>query len=359
MESVRRRKGDGYRRADGRWVVRAKVGTRSRVFYGRTLGEARRKAEDATGEWQPTETGTVAAFLTDWLTEGHDSLKPQTWSRYEVIVRRHLIPWIGDLQLSKVTESTVRDLQAQLRRGKLGDTSRHHVHAVLGAALEAARRRGLIQTNPAHSVPAPRMHHRPKQILTEAEARRLLDAARGTEYEPLFVLALTTGARVGELLALSWRDVDLEGARLSIRGTAVTGFDGTREISDPKTARGRRVVPLPPMTVAALAAYRAHAGEDAELLFPGRGGGVLAASTIRRDHFYPLLERAGLPRMTFHSLRDTAATLMLQRGVSAHVVSFILGHASVSTTLSIYAHVTRGLEAQATAEIQSIYGDRA
>lgn len=122
---------------------------------------------------------------------------------------------------------------------------------------------------------------------------------------------------------------------------------GSRTVAEARWA----IRPVTKVTVAALAAYQVRSGRDTGLLFPGANGGPLAAGTILRGHFYPLLERAGLPRMTFHSLRDTAATLMLQRGVSAHVVSFTLGHASVSTTLAIYAHVTRGLEAQATAEI--------
>ena len=330
---------------------------RRRSFYGRTLTEARRKAEDARGEWRPTQTGTVADFLADWLAAGRDSLKPQTWKRYETIVRRQVVPAIGDIQLAALGEKDlVRTPSRSPRQARRHDPAPRPCRA--RNALEEAKRRGLIQSNPARGVRPPRVKHREKVILTETDARRLLDAAKGDPMEPLYVLALTTGARVGELLALSWRDIDLEGERITIRGNAVDGYDG-REIASPKTTAGHRVIPIPAVTVEMLAAFQARSGGDRA---SGSYSAIRPAGSSRRGsrckRLLPLVERAGLPRMTFHSLRDTAATLMLQRGVPAHMVSRMLGHASVAITLSIYAHVTTGLEDQASAAMQGIYGDR-
>lgn len=112
---------------------------------------------------------------------------------------------------------------------------------------------------------------------------------------------------------------------------------------------------MPPVTVQALAALRARAGSGDGLVFPGGDGGLMHSQTLGRA-FHAHLQRAGLAPMTFHALRDTAATLMLQGGVPAHVVSRILGHASEAITLSVYAHVTRGMEAQAAAAVQAVFG---
>jgi integrase len=251
VDEVRRRvKGQGNKRPDGRWAVRTIVSGRPVTVYGRTQAEARRKAEGVRGEWRPAATGTVADFAAQWLQEKHVSTKPQTWTRYAAIMRLHVLPSLGSLQISRVTEVNLTGLYAEVAAKGLGGTSCHHVAVVLGTLLEDARRRRLIQANPARNVRAPRMQHRPKTILGEAEARRLLDAVRGDAAEALYTLALTTGMRQGELLALHWRDVDLEAGRVNVRGTAVNGYQG-REIDTTKTARSLRDIPIPPVTVQA------------------------------------------------------------------------------------------------------------
>jgi integrase len=348
-----RQKGSGTKLADGRWQVRATIGGRRQAFYGATLAEARRKAEDGRSAWQPTAAASLADFSAQWLRDKRSSTKPQTWARYDGIMRLHVVPALGSLPLSKVNEDDLGRFYGSL---KLGDTSRHHVAVVLGTMLEDARRRRLIQANPARNVRAPRMRHKEKRPLTEAEARGLLETARGDRLEALYVLALTTGMRQGELIALRWANLDLEAGTVQVRGTAVTDYDGSRRIDTPKTGRSLRDIPIPPVAVQALAAHRARLGNPADgLVFPGRDGKLMAAQTVARE-FYIMLAAAKLPRMSFHTLRDTAATLMLSRGISPHVVSVILGHASVNTTLAVYAHVTRGLEAQAAATVQAIFG---
>jgi integrase len=355
--SRRRRKGDGYRRPDGLWVVRVRAADGTRIqCYGRTLAEAKRKAEARKAEWRPAAEASVAAFAEEWLTERRASMKPQGWAAYERALRLHILPVLGDVPLARVTERHLGDLYAGLAAKGLGGTSCNFAGVVLKVMLSDAERRSMIQRNPSRHVRLPRIvRSREKLILDADEARRLIEAARGEEFEALYTLALTTGMRSGEIRALSWRDVDLEGARVRVRGTVTTRIGGGRAIDSPKTARSLRDVPIPPVTVQALAALRPRSAPAGELVFPGQDGTLMHSQTLGRA-FHAHLQRAGLPPMTFHALRDTAATLMLQGGVPALVVSRILGHASAAITLTVYAHVTRGMEAQATAAVQAIFG---
>jgi integrase len=352
-----RRKGEGYRRPDGLWVVRVQLADGKRVAcYGKTLAEAKRKAEAKKGEWRPAAEASVTAFAGEWLTERRASMKPQGWAAYERALRLHVLPVLGGVPVANLTERHLCDLYAWLAAQGLGGTSCNFAGVVLKAMLSDAERRAMIQRNPSRHVRLPRIvRSREKVILDTEEARRLIEAARGEGFEALYTLALTTGMRSGEIRALRWRDVDLEGSRVRVRGTVTTRIGGGRAIDSPKTARSLRDVPIPPVTVEALAAHRARSARAGELIFPGRDGTLMHSQTLGRA-FHAHLERAGLTPMTFHALRDTAATLMLQGGVPAHVVSRILGHASEAITLSVYAHVTRGMEAQATAAVQAVFG---
>ncbi len=352
-----RHKGDGYRRDDGLWVIRVQLADGKRVAcYGKTLAEARRKAEAKRGEWRPAAEASVASFAQDWLSERRTSMKPQGWATYERTLRLHILPVLGDVPLAEVTERHLADLYGRLAAQGLAGSSANFVGVVLKAMLSDAERRSMIQRNPSRHVRLPRIvRSREKVILDAEEARRLIEAAKGEGFAALYTLALTTGMRSGEIRALRWRDIDLEGGRVLVRGTVTTRIGGGRIIDTPKTTRSLRDIPIPQVTVQALAAHRARSAPADGMVFPGRNGTLLHSQTLGRA-FHTHLDRAGLRPMTFHALRDTAATLMLQGGVPAHVVSRILGHASEAITLSVYAHVTRGMEAQAAAAVQAIFG---
>ena len=352
----RRRKGTGYQRPDGVWVVRW-TGTdgRRHACTGRTAAEARRRAEQQRGEWQPAEGGTFGAFADRWLEEKRGSLKPQTWRRYEQLVRLHLMPFLGGKHLVKITEGDLDSLYSGFRARGMNPTTQAHSATVLGTMLEAARRRKLIRDNPVRNLRKPRMAHSEIHVLSASEVRRLIEASEGSRLHALYVLAVTTGMRLGELLALRWADVDLGSHVVHVHGSVTVGWSGKLEAVAPKTKRSRRDVPLAPVAVEALRTHleRSEPGKS-DLLFPGRGGGYMSGSTVYVALRH-LLDDAGLPRVRFHDLRHTAATLLLERGVSAHVVAGLLGHANVSTTLGVYGHVTRGLEVQAATKIQEIF----
>ncbi|HET9110690.1 MAG TPA: site-specific integrase, partial [Ktedonobacterales bacterium] len=183
----------------------------------------------------------------------------------------------------------------------------------------------------------------------------------------LYVLALSTGMRQGELLGLRWREVDLD--RATARVTATLQKTGARlELAAPKTHRSKRQIALTPSAVSVLHAHRARQAEerlragaawaDWDLVFCNQVGGPLQKGNVLVKDFVPLLKRAGVRRVRFHDLRHTAATLLLGRGVPVKVVSELLGHASIAITLDVYAHVLPDMQAQAAEVMEAALGTR-
>jgi integrase len=223
------------------------------------------------------------------------------------------------------------------------------------AGLAARRERG-------------RHDQRGRHCGTSAEqAKALLRAVEGDRYEAIYVLALTTGARIGELLALRWSDLDIGAspAVLRIERTRSAAKEGPT-FTTPKGGKGRNAH-LTPRAVEALRSHRARqnadrlavgsAWEEGDLIFPTRTGAPMRPSNLSDDHFKPLLERAGLPRsVRFHDLRHTAATLLLSRGVDIVSVQRLLGHASAAMTLNVYAHFVPSMGEATAAAMESALG---
>jgi len=221
------------------------------------------------------------------------------------------------------------------------------------------------QRDVASLVDAPRIQRHEIHPLTPEQTDRVLEAARGDPLEALYGLAVTTGMRQGELLALKWRDVDLEGGSLSVHAT-LQRVNGGLEISEPKTKRSNRRVELSQRTVAALRAHRARqkearlrhlqAWEDTDLVFTNEVGRPIEATNLVSRSFQPLLKRAGVPRIRFHDLRHTAATLLLGKGIHPKIVSEMLGHSSIAITLDIYSHVIPTMQKQAATTMDALFG---
>jgi integrase len=367
----KRANGDGsiHRRKDGRWCASIGVGkgkrkhflSRDRDVVAKQLAAALKKQHDR--EPIVTDRQTVAQYLKSWLASVQPSLKHQTWRRYEQYVRLHIEPELGRLQLRKLTPQHVQRLYASKLAEGLSSTTVHHLHATLHKALSMAVRWDLVQRNVADLVDPPRSREFPITTLSPVQARALLAAARDNRLEALYVLALTTGMRQGELLALSWDDIDFGRAVAQVRGSLQRTPDGL-QIAAPKTSGSRRSVALAREPLDALrrhktaqAAERLRMGaawEDHGLVFPNEVGRPMMAANMVRRSFEPLLRTAGLPPIRFHDLRHTAATLLLGEGVHPKVVSEMLGHTRISTTMDLYSHVTPTMQRQAVAAFDSL-----
>jgi integrase len=215
-------------------------------------------------------------------------------------------------------------------------------------------------------VDAPRMRHHEMATLSEEQARAFLTATVGDRLEALFVLALATGMRQGELLALKWRDVDFSSGTLQVWATLQHTLAGY-EFRKPKTAHSRRRIALSELAQEALRLHytrqveeRRHADpgwQDLDLVFPTRIGGPKDGYNLLRQSFFPLLRRANLPCMRFHNLRHIAATLLLGRGINPKIVSEMLGHSHIAITLHLYSHVTSHMQQQAADAMDAALGD--
>jgi len=359
------------------WEARLRLADGSRKsLYATTRQEAARLLASALRDRDNglpivrDERQTVAAYLAAWLAIVKLTIRPKTWKRYEQYVRLHAMPAIGKVRLAQLTPQHLQTLYAaELDRG-VSPSSVNHLHTVLHTALKNAHRTGQAARNVADLVTPPRMAEHDMQVLNREQVRTLLETAQtaGDRHHALYVLALTTGMRQGELLGLHWREVDLDAGVLQVRYTLqrTSGPPAGYIFSEPKTARSRRRIALAQGTVAALLAHRKRQlverlslGElwnEQDLVFPNTLGRPMEGGDFRKRLFYPLLRRAGLPPMRFHDLRHTAATLLLLSGINPKVVSETLGHASVAITLDIYSHVLPDMQQQAAAAMDAILG---
>jgi integrase len=203
------------------------------------------------------------------------------------------------------------------------------------------------------------------KALTAEQARKVLDAARGDDFEALWVLALTAGLRQGELLALKWPDVDLGGGSLRVVASLVRILGHESVLAEPKSRRSRRQVELSGTAVEALRRHKAKAIKDAlaagrpydkdGFVFP-RNDGRPESGTRTWKRWRRLLKRAGVPHMPFHSARHSAASLLLGRGVHPKIVSEMLGHSTGAITLDVYSHVTPAMHREAAKVMDEILG---
>jgi integrase len=362
----------------GRWVAQASVdGGVRRRFYGKTRAEANAKLQAALGAVRaglpvPTDRLTVAEYLDDWLTGASRALRPSTASTYERHIRLHILPTLGRLPVARLRPEQLDRLYAGLLAKGLSRTSVQHIHAILRRSLSQATRRGVIARNPTDLVDPPGRDHPEMQVLSADQARALLATARTgrhAELEALYVLALTTGMRRGELLALRWADVDVTKRTLTVTGTLqrVKRPDGTStlERAQPKTKTSMRQIPLTAAAVDALKRHAQHQGQrravagsewtDSGFVFTNERGGAMEPRNLISRSFVPLLAEAGIPHVRFHDLRHTAATLMAAQGVHTKVVSEMLGHASIGITLDLYSHVTPSMAQQAVTAMENLF----
>jgi integrase len=276
-------------------------------------------------------------------------VRESTYARYEQICRNHLRPFFGPLKLRDLNAAHVRAFKARKLDEGLNPNTVGGMQGVLSGALNQAVDDGMIPSNPASRVKkAAARGTRPMRSLSYEEASRLTAAAEGSRYEALIVVALRTGLRQGELAALSWEDVDLDGPRpaITVRHSANTRVSPPR-VTPTKTGEDRKIR-IGPRTVEVLKAHRARqraermkapAWEDPGLVFPNTSGGIRRAGAVRRS-LRRLLAKAGLPaNVRFHDLRHTAGTLTLRQGMTLHAVSKMLGHSDPAMTLRRYAHV--------------------
>jgi integrase len=337
-----------FQKARGRWVGSLSLeGGKRKALYGRTRQEVAKKLAAAL---QAREQGmlvsgprqTLGHFLTRWLEDSvKPTLRPRSYVAYDAKVRNHILPELGRIPLSSLTPQHLQRLYARKLANGYSPTTVSLVHTILHRALKQALRWGLVARNVAEAVDSPRPDRRKPNPFTRAELDVLRQAMQGHRYEPFWTLLMTTGLRFGEAAALRWNDVDLEARTVSIT-RALVRLPGGYGFSEPKTAKGRRILPLPTAAILALEQQRARvrdlrllAGEKWEeqfLVFPNSLG-----RPLREDHvlteFHKLQLQNGIPRRRLHDLRHTYATRLFALNQHPRAVQDLLGHSRIDSSL--------------------------
>jgi integrase len=364
----RRGNGEGsiFQRDDGRWAATLAVGYDDsgkrlrKTVYGNTKKEvqdelAKLQHRKSTGVLTNASKVTVGQYLDRWLDDvARLTVKASTHRRYAELVRLHVKPRIGGVRLHRLTAGDVQGVYSAMEQAGLAPRTRQFVHAVIRKALSNAVRWGLLVRNVCEQVSAPRAPKPTMRVLTMEQAAAFLAAAGKDRLSAMYVLALTVGMRQGEMLGLQWADVDLKAGRLSVTHT----MTDTGELTEPKTAKSRRLVELPAMAVEALWSHKramlAEGNAASPFVFCDTQGGYLRRQNVLRRSFRPILKAAELPTIRFHDLRHTAATLMLAEGIHAKVVQEVLGHSTIAITLDTYSHVLPSMQRDAADRVNRL-----
>jgi integrase len=392
---ARRGRGEGsvtYREDKNLWVGTVSLGydgngrrVRKTVYAG-TKGDAaeqlrKLQAEHDAGRLADTEELTVAEYLKRWLATARDKTSGATFERYKQLCEQYLIPALGPIKLAKLRPIHVEGAYTELVRTEANGervpataATRKAAGVVLGIALRHAVRLKLIPSNPAAEIRKPRSTYREMLFMTPAQARKFLAAAKASRNYALYALAVGTGCRQGELLALTWADVDLDKGTIDVR-RSLSQVKNEFVVKEPKSRAGKRVIALPMFALTALQEHRAarfKAGMMGGPVFGTKGGTYLQRSNVLRE-FRILVARANKAEanaadeakaypdlvpaeIRFHDLRHTHASALVAAGHSIKAVSRRLGHADVSMTLKVYAHLMPDDDARLASGAGSIFG---
>ena len=357
----RRANGEGAigKHPKGYWWARLRLpGGKRKAFYADTQKEIIRKLDEAkaalrAGATLDGDRATVSQHGQDWLASIQPTVARNTYITYECLLRLHIWPSLGRKNLRLLSTREIQAAYSVLLADGMTPATLGNTHRTFHTCLEKAVQWGLILRNPSGHVDLPKVNRPEKLMLSEQEIREFLAVASGHRLEALFTVALATGARSGELLALRWQDVDLDARVIHIRKSLKKMLHGF-EIGDTKTSGSRRDIDLGPRSIQVLREHRARQNreilslgsawdESLGLVFANRIGGPLDQTNVLRREFRPLLRLAGLPEtIRFHDLRHIFASLALSKGMDVVRVSAMLGHTSPATTLQVYSHALPG-----------------
>lgn len=376
-----------YQRADGRWAAQVSLGMKNGKRIRRSItgkvGESKTDVLDQLHKLQQQQsTATLAEpsklslreFLEHWMTMGAgSSVAKSTLESYRRNLETHVYPEIGHIRAQQITPMHVQGVLARMkvhrRKNAVGrqsptdesssDRSKQYLFSILKRAFSRGIQWGVIVRNPCDGCERPKTRKFEIHPLNEQQTREFLETAKGqSTIFGLFLLALQTGARQGELRALRWPDVNLKEKTLSIRRTFSESADGEIEKAT-KTAKGARQVTLPDASVDCLTELRAEAlrrGWSRSGLVFHRGDEQPISRLWLNREFTRVLKGAKLPKIRFHDLRHTHATLLLLKGVHSKIVQERLGHSTISITIDTYSHVLPSMQEEVSQKLNQMFG---
>jgi integrase len=358
---------------------------RRRSVMGKTKADALEKAKS---EMDRAERGldrdagekTTSEFLDEFLAyyKRDGGIAPSTFQDYCYHVQSHITPILGKVKLRELDPRKVDEFMRALHEKGLAARTAHYSYSVLRRALQFAVDWKYIPVNPASSRMRAAKRRQVKELsnirfLNREESCHFLDAVRGDRHEALYVLAITTGMRQGEMLGLQWPDVDLAAGKITIsrslhrtkRRRDTENPEAWFTFRQPKTTGSRRTLDIPPVTVSALQGRRRQqdeqrllAGEswtEQKLIFTTRLGTPVDTSNILH-RFQQILKEAGIEKMRFYDLRHTHASLLIAEGVHPKKIAERLGHASIKLTMDLYGHLFDGSDKESADRMQKLFG---
>ena len=356
-----RHEGSIYRRSNGTWRAQMTVNGKRISYAAKTKAECQiwlSRMQFQLDQGYDYHGGKISLeeHLHLWLDASKASLRPNTAHQYGQIIRMHIVPYIGGIQIKDLQLARVEQFYGELINIGVGIRTVRLTHAVLHRALARAVRYRLITHNPAHGASLPRYQQGEMQVLDITQIGQFLVAANGSHYEALYHLAVTAGLRQGELFGLKWSDLKWNRATIHVQRQVQRIRGQGWSFVEPKTKAGRRTIKLSEGTLQGLREHKERlemqkdiVGErwkDYDLIFPSTVGTPGNRSNMRVD-FLRVLEKAGLPKIRFHDLRHTCASVLLNHGLPVIVVSNMLGHSKPSITLDIYGHLSQEKQSEA------------
>ncbi len=301
----------------------------------------------------PVDDMTLAAYADLWYQGHAQRVRESTAFNYRRILDHYILPLLGDLLITRLQAAQIEAWHAQLaEEHQLSASTIHRCHGLLFQILRHAHRRRAIADNPADLCWPPKATRKRREaVWSEADIRRFLAAADGSE-RLVFRAAFLTGLRVGELLALEWPDLDLRRGTLTVRRTQTLNRDGAWTVGPPKTARSGRTLALPSSLVRDIRAHRTRQWEARlavpgwwphELVFCHPDGRQIARSSLRTA-LHNLCDAAGVPRVSMHDLRHAATSWLVALNAHPRVIQARLGHESVSMSMDLYAEVASDVD---------------
>jgi integrase len=288
----------------------------------------------------------------DWIEFKKPNLRYSTWSVYEGHTRNHFKDF-DPIKINRITTAKVEKWISARHKESMNLLTIKKILVTLGQIMAYAVRHGYIGYNPVRDAERPRGNGKSEEskirVLTPAEIKSFLEVEKDMKYRTLFTLAVFSGARQGELLGLKWSDIKWGNNQIHIQRTF-----NKNNWYDVKTAASNRKIDIGPSMIAKLKEWKLACPSNAyDLVFPNKAGKPIDHNNLRKWHFYPALETAGLPQIRFHDLRHTYASLLIEQGENIKYIQSQLGHSSPTVTLNVYSHLMKSVNREAALRLEN------
>ena len=374
----KRANGEGNirKRKDGRWEGRFTAGhdpaTGKQIIksvLGKTQAEVKEKLKKALDDAQKvdfTKSGkyTVGIWMDEWFENvAKIKVRASSHQTYKGYIDNHIKPNIGNIPIEKLTtmdlqkfyrklltKGRVERIEAKDQPKGLSAKTVRNINQVISSAMDLAVAQKIIPANPTNACALPKIEHQEMQTIPAEQLQAFLQEAKATGVYEMYYIELATGLRRGELLGLKWQDIDWKNGIIKVR-RQVARVDGQIKEAPLKTKNSYRTVTISQQAIEVLKEQKKKTNDA--YVFPSPNGGPISPDSVN-NMLKRVLERAGIPKVRFHDLRHTCATIALQNGVDIKTVSGMLGHFSAGFTLDTYAHVTTSAQKEAAQTMENI-----